>query len=117
MRRRGRGSDLVPDGMIRRVISGLTSMRLTLIRSKALNEKEPLMALCCCACWVMETLAHHCENAHDFIAIVHTAEGLVQMAAHAPAPSDAQALQNRQAHESSILSALHKMYETLRQCE
>ena len=75
------------------------------------------MSLACCAIWVLETLAHHSENAGDWINLVHAAEGFVDLAVREPQPTDAEGSAARLSHERSMVLSLYKMYETLRQCE
>ena len=84
---------------------------------RVLLLQAPLLSLACCACWVLETLAHHSENAGDWISLVHAAEGFVELVAREARPTEPEGVAARLSQERSVVLSLYKMYETLRQCE
>merc|ERR550514_568718 len=77
-------------------------------------EEYPLLSLCACGVWVLETLAHHTSNPPEWCAFMNEVAGLVNhAAAFQAAPGDAAV----SGHHQAILYSLMAVYETLRQSE
>lgn len=93
-----------------------------------LDIGSPLMSLASCGVWVLNTLAHHTSTAHnpvDWIKFMNEVEGLVNMAAKEIAPmvineqltkGDTSVQDASIPMVRSILYALYRIYETIRQC-
>jgi len=78
------------------------------------SEDYPLLGLCACGVWVLETLAHHTSNPPEWVCFMNEVAGLVNLAAtQKAAPNDAVV----SGHHRAILYALMAVYETLRQSE
>lgn len=72
-----------------------------------------LISLGYCAVWVIETLAHHTENATEWIEFMNEVGGMVELAASLKMDVD----EAREGIMRGILFSLFEIYETLRQCE
>lgn len=74
----------------------------------------PLLGLALCGVWVLETLAHHTEDAAQWVEFMNDVAGLVYLAAKQ---------QTRQGdmigykHHQELCKTVVHIYETLRQCE
>lgn len=78
-----------------------------------LNEDKPLISLARCACWVMETLAHHTADPEEWIDFMNEVEGLVSLAVHQRVGFD----EATTPLVRKIIHTLHEIFETMRQCE
>lgn len=74
----------------------------------------PLLGLAVCGVWVLETLAHHAENAVEWVEFMNDVAGLVYLAAKQHMRRG-DMIGHKHHHE--LCKTLHHIYETLRQCE
>jgi len=76
-----------------------------------LDEEKPLLCLAVCACWVLQTLAHHSEKPEEWIPFCNDIASLVRLGASAPEEPSSEK------HITDLLYSLIDVYETLRQNE
>jgi len=77
----------------------------------ALDKQRPLLSFATVAVWVLQTLAHHTDNAGEWIETMHDIAGMMELAASCPEEAGSEPML------VAILSALHEIYECMRQCE
>ena len=76
-----------------------------------LDEDKPLMSLAVCACWVLQTLAHHSNDPAMWIVFCNDIASLVRLCSSAPEEGSTEGM------ITSLLFALIDIFESLRQCE
>jgi len=75
------------------------------------DEEKPLMSLAIAGTWVLQTLAHHAENADDWIIYMNEIGSLVAGVGGVPEDGAVEPILRE------LIIALNKVYETLRQCD
>jgi hypothetical protein len=76
-----------------------------------MSTSKPLLSLAVCACWVLQTLAHHTHHPNEWILVANAVAGMVRMVRHVPEDDETTPMIRAMLH--SLLDVRH----TLRQSD
>ena len=87
------------------------------MRASGITADEPLVGLAFAGVWVMQTLAHHSEEAYDFVMLLKRLAGLLEFIAFAAVGSlsEGGAAVSSQAELEEVLQTLVAVFATLEQ--